>query len=41
MVSAEVTLWFLSFLEHFRPDPLDNLSKVALFFEKNAQSLQK
>ena len=34
MVSTEVKLWFLSSLEHFWPDPLDTLSKVATFFEK-------
>ena len=31
--STEVNLWFLSSLEHFWPDPLDTLSKGALFFE--------
>ena len=34
MASTEVKLWFLSSLEHFWSDPLDTLSKVALFFEK-------
>ena len=34
MVSTEVKLWFLSALEYFWPDPLDTLSKVALFCEK-------
>ena len=34
MVSTEGKLWFLSFTEHFWPDPLDNLSKVALIFKK-------
>ena len=34
MVSTEVKLWFLSSLEHFWSDPWDNLSEVALFFEK-------
>ena len=34
MVSTEVKLWFLSFFEHFWPDPYDTLSTVANFFEK-------
>ena len=34
VVSTEIKLRFLSSLEHFWPDPLDTLSKVALFFEK-------
>ena len=34
MVSTEVRLRFLNSLEHFKLDPLDILSKVALIFEK-------
>ena len=34
MASNEVKLWFLSFVEHFWPDPYDTLSKFGLFFEK-------
>ena len=39
MASTEVKLRFLSSLEHFWPDPLDTLSKVAFIFWENAQSL--
>ena len=34
MVSTEIKLWFVEFLEHFQLDPFDALSEVVLFFEK-------
>ena len=39
VVSAGTKLWFLSSLKDFWPDPYDALSKIALFFWENAQSL--
>ena len=34
MVSTEGNLLFLSYFEHFWPDPQDTLSKVVLYFKK-------
>ena len=34
MVSTEIKLHILSFLEHFLSDPFNTSSEVALFFEK-------
>ena len=38
MVSTAIKLWFLSSLEHFWSDPIDNLSKVVFLLRKCTKS---